>query len=156
MIRHPQRSTLSPYTTLSRSRVPPPPNKSVPANKKIRSVHHSVPRREHRFVNRRQMLVPTRRAANRADAQGNQTAQISRRGIGSGEFHGRIDALQEFRNDRRIMEVVSAREFGAHIKAILGRKLGNQSPHLSVAYDGEPKAHAALLPVVSNCVVMRV
>src|SRR6516162_3039794 len=101
------------------------------------------------------MLVPARRSAHRVDAQRSQPPQIVRRRIGSSEFYGRINASQEFRNDRRVMKIVSTRKFGAHIKAVCGRKLGDQSPHLSVAYDGEPKAHAALLPVVSNSVVMR-
>ena len=53
------------------------------------------------------------------------------------------------------MKIILAREFDAHIESILRRELRDEPPHFPVAHNGQAQAHALLLPVVSNCLVIR-
>src|SRR5690242_10816434 len=101
------------------------------------------------------MLVPARRAANRVDTQRSEPPQIVRRRIRRREFYGYIHSSQKVVHDPGIVQVAFAREFCAHVETILGRELRNEASHLSATHNGQAQAHAALRPVASSCVVMR-
>jgi hypothetical protein len=66
--------------------------KNIHANGKIRTVYQGRPGIDIRLADDRKMLVPSRRSANRVDAQRREAAQVVRRRIGRREFNGNLNA----------------------------------------------------------------
>jgi hypothetical protein len=96
------------------------------------------------------VFEPTRRAADRVDAQRSETAEIIWGGIGRREFDGDGDPAQRFPADPGIMQIVFPCEFCAHVETVLGRELLDEPAHLSVTNNGEADAHALPRPVARS------